>query len=309
MYSSQKQAVNTPPQQEYAEYQASAPELAPQEAGKMTAEMEAGPAPDYLPPGYSDAGPVAAPKRKKILGLAPWLFFALIALIVLIIVGGVVGGVVGTRQKSTGASSVENSSQRPSSTQSQTPSSTSGTPTPTSSPLVVLDANYGGSNISSEQLTRMQQDNQLVVNMSNPTPWTTTDVWFGFQKCLSILYSSNADIRTFVACQSDGTFTLGPGSDVSNSHSNIITRHGPSSNNFAIVSVVWGKLELREQDVYRTLYTYKINGSMMTLGNDLFGGSDTYVGAQKTAVIWYTEDDFKTFRGIYGKEGAIVKFP
>lgn len=144
--------------------------------------------------------------------------------------------------------------------------------------------------------------------MSATDSWSKDDPWVGVKKCLALLYSYGPSIRTYVACESDGSFTLGPQLNSSSfTHEHEITRLGPSNSDFAIVSVVWGGSEIRDKNVYQTLYDLKSNGTQVLFGNDVFG-SDTLVGLSKSGVIWYTEDDFLTFKNITGKETETGRF-
>ena len=153
-------------------------------------------------------------------------------------------------------------------------------------------------------MANIQQGPNLVLDMSNTSPWGDNDPWVGVKKCLSILYSYGTTIRTFVACEGDGPFTLFPGNN-KQSHTNDITRQGPSSPNFAIVSVVWGAEEITSGSVYQSIYNYRTNKSAVPFSNELFG-KDTLPSTVKSGVIWYTEDNFASFRGSFGREGDKV---
>jgi len=143
--------------------------------------------------------------------------------------------------------------------------------------------------------------------MSNTAAWAGGDPWYGVKKCLSILHSYGSSIRTFVACEGNGTFTLVPGDVGLSARTQEITRQGPSSSDFAIVSAVWGAAEIRDTTVYQAIYDYKRNGTQIPFNNVLFG-KDTYYGEQKSGVIWYTQDNFKTFKSIYGRESSTASF-
>ena len=143
--------------------------------------------------------------------------------------------------------------------------------------------------------------------MSNTNPWGSPDPWPGVRKCLALLHSYGSSIRTFVACDLSGPFTLLPGNVSLSPNTQEITRLGPSSPNFAIVSVVWGAAEIRDGNVYQALYDYKMNGSAVPFVNSRFGG-DTLPGWDKSGVVWYTEDNFVTFNGIIAREGMKVTF-
>jgi hypothetical protein len=122
-----------------------------------------------------------------------------------------------------------------------------------------------------------------------------------------MLYQFGSSIRTFAACDNDGPYTLVPGNITLSPRTQEISRQGPSSASFAIVSVVWGGLELRGSSLYSTLYAYKNNGTAVPFTNALFG-EDTLLNSQKSGVIWYTEDNFKTFKSIFSKETGTVSF-
>jgi hypothetical protein len=86
-----------------------------------------------------------------------------------------------------------------------------------------------------------------------------------------------------------------------------ITRQGPSSADFALVSVVWGGAEIRDEGVYEALFQYKSNGSAVPFENWRFG-KDTLVGSGKSGVIWCTQDNFATFESIVAREHDSVPF-
>lgn len=149
----------------------------------------------------------------------------------------------------------------------------------------------------------MPRGNDLVVNMS--LALSDTDPWFGQKKCLAMLYSLGTSIRTFVACENDPISTLTPGGMGSNSPE--ITRFPSPLPNFTIVSVVWGKQEIRTQKVYDSLYEFKGNGSDIPFSNDLFL-EDSLISYNKSAVIWYTSDDYNIIKSLNGKEGDRLPF-
>lgn len=154
----------------------------------------------------------------------------------------------------------------------------------------------------------MQQGRNLVVDMSNTDPWGSPDPWVGRYKCLSLLHSYGSNtIRTFVACEGDGEFTLTPENATPSSHTQDITRQDPCSSDFAIVSVVWGNVEIRQESVYKTLCEFRGNGSAVPFGNDVFV-TDMMIGQAKSGVIWFTDDDFSTVKSIYAWEGETAFF-
>jgi hypothetical protein len=153
----------------------------------------------------------------------------------------------------------------------------------------------------------MQQGPYLAINMSNTPPAGPPENWIDNKKCLALLHSFGSSIRTFVACDGAGAFTLVPGKVSLSPNTLEITRQGPSSADFALVSVVWGGAEIRDEGVYETLFQYKSNGSAVPFENWLFG-RDTLPGAWKSGVIWYTQDNFATFESIYAREYDSVPF-
>ena len=156
-------------------------------------------------------------------------------------------------------------------------------------------------------MSSIQQGQDLVLNMSNTDPWGSPDPWSDVKKCLAILHSYGPSIRTFVACDGDGPFTLVPGNVSLSPNTQEITRQGPSSPGFAIVSVVWGAAEIRDGAIYQAIYDYKLNGSAVPFENSVFG-MDTLPNWRKSGVIWYTENNFLTFESIFAREGATVPF-
>ena len=194
-------------------------------------------------------------------------------------------------------------------TPSQIPSSTgSGTVTATPTALTIIQAIYGGANVTTQARSVIPQGPYLILNMSNTaSPWGNPDPWPNVKKCLALLHSYGSSIRTFIACDGSGPFTLLPGNVSLSPNTQEITRQGPSSPDFAIVSVVWGAAEIRDGNVYQALYEYKMNGSAVPFANSLFG-TDTLPGWRKSGVVWYTEDNFLTFNGIFAREGMNVAF-
>lgn len=133
------------------------------------------------------------------------------------------------------------------------------------------------------------------------------DDWYNNKKCLSFLYSYGSSIRTFVACEGNGQITVAPGPIATNSYSQEITRQGPTLSDFAIVSVVWGSAEIRTSSVYSKIFNGRNSGLNVTFSNDYFG-LDTLINSAKSGVIWYTEDNYTTFKSIYGREGNSSNF-
>jgi hypothetical protein len=193
---------------------------------------------------------------------------------------------------------------------SRIPSSTgSGAVDATPTALTIIQAIYAAIDITTKAKSYIQQGPYLVVNMSNSdtSPWGSPDPWYGVNKCLDLLHSYGSSIRTFVACHYDGALTLVPGNVSLSPHTQEITRLGPSSPDFAIVSVVWGAAEIRDGAVYQAASEYKVNGSAVPFENWFFG-TDTLYGVPKSGVIWYTEDNFLTFKSLYAREGSSVPF-
>jgi hypothetical protein len=152
--------------------------------------------------------------------------------------------------------------------------------------------------------------NMTTVSLMHPDPW------YGVKKCLSVLHvynpgindtSSAQSIRTFVACDADGAYILVPGPVSDSLRTTEITRQGPTATNFSIVSVVWGAREIRDLVVYEKLFNAWKKGQPLALNNNLFG-SDTFANNAKSAVIWYTVDEFKSFQSTSGREGTKITF-
>jgi hypothetical protein len=136
-------------------------------------------------------------------------------------------------------------------------------------------------------------------------PWAFPggdDPWVNVNKCLSLLHSYGDSIRTFVTCEGKGNFTITPGEPNPPGLTHEIMRQGPSTASFAIASVVWGAEEVTDREVYKALYAYRSNGSTVPFTNEFFR-VDTHLGTSKSGVIWWTEDNFVSFKGIYGREG------
>jgi hypothetical protein len=171
----------------------------------------------------------------------------------------------------------------------------------------MIEAVYAAVNVTARASPLMQQGPYLILNMSDTAPWSGPDPWQNVKKCLALLHQYGPSIRTFVGCDGDGPFTLVPGNISSSPHTQEITLQGPSNAEFALVSVVWGAAEIRDEAVYQELYNYRTNGSAVPFENSLFG-KDTLPNWNKSGVIWYTEDNFQTFKSILGREGSSVPF-
>jgi len=144
--------------------------------------------------------------------------------------------------------------------------------------------------------------------MSATTDWNVEDPWPDVRKCLSLLHSFGDSIRTFIACDGTGNFDLVPGNVGLSPNTQEITTHAPNSTDFTIVSVVWGLSEIRDKAVDQVLWEYKQNGSAMLFESSLFGNKDSMPNNLKSGIIWYTEDDFKTFKSVSAKEGDSAGF-
>jgi hypothetical protein len=195
---------------------------------------------------------------------------------------------------------------------SPTPSP-SATSTPSVSPSVpqlkIIDANYAGQNVSDKaRTTFVQQDGSLFINLTAfNLPVGSPDPWYGTRKCLSVLHSYNSSIRTFVACDSSGFLKLVPGDITLSPLTQEITRQGPTTAGFAIVSVVWGAAEIRDAAVYQRIFDGRTNKTPLNFTNALFG-KDTLPDEHKSGVIWYTQDNFTTFNGVFARESTAVQF-
>ncbi|KAF2018241.1 hypothetical protein BU24DRAFT_491241 [Aaosphaeria arxii CBS 175.79] len=324
----------------YAEFQNSSPEVhmraePPPQAPPVVHKYEVGPDHDYNQPHYAqgyygqekgvEAQPPVqqSPPKKRFLGLSRGVIIAIVVGIILIIVGVVVGVVLGTRTKSSNnegtklpaetASSIVSSqtaqtartaqatTSTPSSSSATTTSRTSSASSSATASVTILQAIYATNDVTEKARNSLQQGANLVVDMDDKGPWAEPDPWFGTNKCLSILHQAGTSIRTFVACEGDGVFTLVPERVGPFPNAQEITRQGPKDNNFAIASIVWGKTELREGDLYEKVWDLKKNNTAVPFTNDFFG-IDTHFGNGKSGVIFYTQDDFKTFRSLIGKE-------
>jgi hypothetical protein len=175
--------------------------------------------------------------------------------------------------------------------------------------LKIIDANYAGLNVSDKARSSfIQTDGSLFINLTAfNLPVGPPDPWYGVRKCLSILHSYNSSIRTFVACDSSGFFKLIPGDITLSPLTQEITRQGPTTAGFAIVSVVWGAAEIRDPAVYQRIFDGKKNNTPLNFTNALFG-KDTYPDEHKSGVIWYTEDNFTTFNGVFARETTTIQF-
>jgi hypothetical protein len=158
--------------------------------------------------------------------------------------------------------------------------------------------------VTQEAKTDFLKNNTLSIDSA---PFPLDDTWQDNFKCLSILHSVGSSIRTFVGCENSGNYTLTTGKFQPTPYDQEITRQGPTTENFTLVSVVWGALEIRNQSVYQQLVQAKEQGTELTYSNELFG-NDTLIGSAKSAVIWYTEDNFTTFKSISGREADTFTF-
>jgi hypothetical protein len=152
------------------------------------------------------------------------------------------------------------------------------------------------------------QGPDLDIDLSPTGTWDVEDPWPNVRKCLSLLHSFGDSIRTFIACEDFGKFTLVPGDVGLSQNTQEVSTHAPNSTDFSIVSVVWGSSEIRDKAVDQALWEYKHNGSAMLFDNSLFGNKDPIPGSLKSGVIWYTEDNFKTFKSVFAQDGNSVGF-
>lgn len=142
------------------------------------------------------------------------------------------------------------------------------------------------------------------------------DPWYGNVKCLALLHlynngttisNNNLDLRTFIACEGTGNYTLVPGPVSLSPSTQSVTNLGPSTSTFHIISVVWGKAEIRDADIYQKLFNCASGNAAVTFSNDFFG-QDTWNGTVKSAAIFYTTDNYSTLRSIFGREGQSAYF-
>jgi hypothetical protein len=129
---------------------------------------------------------------------------------------------------------------------------------------------------------------------------------------MGLLYSFGSSIRTFAACDGDGPFTLVPGAITLSPRTKEISRPKPPAGvtvptGFGIVSVVWGGLELSTATLYATLYRLKANGTAVKFTNAVMG-IDALPNHEKSGVIWYTEDGYKTFKSMHAREEGSKSF-
>lgn len=292
--------------QKFAEYQDPAPEVNARSRARGSSDLEyvSGPHPS-----------VGGEHRKKVFGLAPRMIFALICIMLIVIVAIVVGTIFGTRHANHCGKLAYHTNEHfldPAylycivATAINTPSPTgSGIAAATPSALSIIQAVYDASDVTDKARPVIQKGPYIILDMNNTGSWGVSDP--GSTQCLALLHSNGATMRTFVACDGDGPFTLVPEYAIPSSHTQDTMPQGRNSSNFSIVSVVWGAQEIRDEAVYDALYDYKANGSTMLFGNELFRNDSLY-GISKCGVIWYTEDDFRTIKSKFAMEGKSISF-
>lgn len=291
--------------QKFAEYQESAPEIIAKTTTTVASDLEVASGPPSEPT-YSS---VEKEPKKRVLSLAPRTAFALVCVTLVAIIGIVLGAVFGTRHRNH-CGKLANHEHILSlaylcfilATTTETPLPPNPSPTPS---LTVRSAIYDESDVTDKARSVMQKGPYIILDMNNTDAWGISDP--SSIQCLAILHSNGPTIRTFVACDGNGPFTLVPEYAIPSSYTQDIIPQKRNSSDFAIVSVVWGGKEIRDESVYDALYDYKANGSAMVFGNDLFR-TDTLVGVGKTGIIWYTEDNYRTFESRVRTEGKSTLF-
>ncbi|KAF2685845.1 hypothetical protein K458DRAFT_387798 [Lentithecium fluviatile CBS 122367] len=255
-------------------------------------------------------------KKRRYCGLGPRTVIALL-LVTLVIVAGVAVGVPLGIKRSRQNQSVPTS---PGPTQTFSPmisgsiTSTSTrisiTPTPTPTALEIKSAVYAAEDVTDVARQLSPRGSSLYIDMKEDTAtvFNLPDTWYNVRKCLSLLHSYGESIRTFIACDAFGEFVLPPGDVSLSKNTQEIASHSPNSTDFKIVSVVWGPSEIRDRAVDQALYDYKNNGSAIPFENSFFGGTDALPDFENSGVVWYTEDNFKTFKSIFAREGESVAF-
>lgn len=191
------------------------------------------------------------------------------------------------------------------------------------SPFTILSAYYADRDITALARAKFYQGSKLVVNTNNMhANYGTGDPWPGNAKHITVLYTYGTETRTFVAADNTGIFEMVPGPVELSRNSQIVTAYPrlpnaffgifSSSQNWAqIVSVVYGRAEIRNQNVYTSLYLSTRNaGTSFPLTNEFFA-QDTWVGVPKVAIIWYRDTrqgDNSPLYTIVGRENGVGQF-
>ncbi|OCK81937.1 hypothetical protein K432DRAFT_294384 [Lepidopterella palustris CBS 459.81] len=245
----------------------------------------------------------------------------MIILVALVLIGVAVGVGVAVGTKKHGGSSTSLAAESATAGLSNNPSlSFTGTPTssiqsssstssPTSTSLSVLSAVYGASDVTDTAKSILPQKENIFIPTEPTLPFP--DSWFGYRKCLALLlrYGSvdNQDLRTFIACEGTGNYTLVPGNVSLSPNTEATTNLGPSTSTFHIISVIWGPTEIRDSNIYQKLFDCASKSQAVSFSNEFFG-QDTWNGTAKSAAVFYTTDNFSTVKNIFGREGQNASF-
>lgn len=185
-----------------------------------------------------------------------------------------------------------------------TKTTTSAASTPT---IQILSAYFATTDVTlAAQSSLLTPSGNLVVDTSSLSSLTSgTDPWWGVLKTLSILYTANNKTYIFVATEQSGTYTITPSSPLSANAVEAPTYAVPSDSPIQIASVAWGAASIATESVWMSLYAQAGSGWGFQIGDTLFG-VDTLWGHEKSAVMWYYEDE--VLKALVGKEDEWVKF-
>ena len=174
------------------------------------------------------------------------------------------------------------------------------------SPFEITNAVFGTVDITNYAVQNWQVGNRIEINtntVAQSIP-ANQDRLPGTAKSIHILYRYGAETRSWVGKQNSGILTIRPGPVGAGSmlvpdwgsptkYSTLIglPLHGIFDRTISpwikIIDVCYGGAQIRDRNVWTTMYKDSFNGRNTAVENSLFG--DPWYGVAKSAVIWYRD--------------------
>ncbi|KAF7557424.1 hypothetical protein G7Z17_g695 [Cylindrodendrum hubeiense] len=170
----------------------------------------------------------------------------------------------------------------------------------------ILAAHYGGQDVTTLATQQFIHGDNIVISTSE---LACGDPWKGILKSFSVIYRFNdGKIRGLVVPESDGKFTLSPDGQVSEGESVafVASNHSPPfPTPIEIHSVIYGKSQVEDEEVYKKLYYKFTRNDPIPITNEFFN-KDPWFNVVKSAAIVYSFNG--TVRSISGREGDDILF-
>jgi hypothetical protein len=166
------------------------------------------------------------------------------------------------------------------------------------SPFEILSVVYGTADITNYAIQNWQVGNRIEINTDTASQSTSVDRNPGQPKSIFMLYRYGAETRSWVGAQSRGIVTIYPGPVSSAPGSSMLVPDYPQEVSWIkVVEVCYGLSQIRNQNVFHTLYMNSQNRQSTGVENDLFG--DPWYGILKSAVIWYRDTRYSADGPLY----------